>query len=329
MSGSFERWADETATTALLVRAEGRTVVEIDRPARGPGWIGLDGQVRLGDATDGFGLPFEPLPDGRMRHDVASAQKSVVAVLVAIAGDRGLIDLDDPVSDHLGPGWSQASPEQEAAVSIRHLMTVTSGLDDRLEYQVPPGTRWRYSLGPAWHLLKPVLAAASGESLDALTRGWLTGPLAMDETEWIPRPGMAYLDGTPFEALLTSARDLSRFGQLVLDRGRIDDTEVVSTESLTRLLTPSQDLNPAYGLLWWLNGRRPHLVPMVDEPVEDVLLPDAPPDTVLALGAMGQICAIAPSRSVVVVRLGGSTSGLMGGSMANDLWPMLDEVLPT
>ena len=287
MSGSFERWADETATTALLVRAEGRTVVEIDRPARGPGWIGLDGQVRLGDATDGFGLPFEPLPDGRMRHDVASAQKSVVAVLV------------------------------------------TSGLDDRLEYQVPPGTRWRYSLGPTWHLLKPVLAAASGESLDALTRGWLTGPLAMDETEWIPRPGMAYLDGTPFEALLTSARDLSRFGQLVLDRGRIDDTEVVSTESLTRLLTPSQDLNPAYGLLWWLNGRRPHLVPMVDEPVEDVLLPDAPPDTVLALGAMGQICAIAPSRSVVVVRLGGSTSGLMGGSMANDLWPMLDEVLPT
>jgi CubicO group peptidase (beta-lactamase class C family) len=320
----LETFVDRTATTALLVVIDGETVVEIDRCASGPGWLGLDGQSYLGEPGGGVGLPFVPTPDGRMRHDVASAQKSIVAVLIAIAAERGLLTFADPVSDHLGDGWSRAG-EREGDVTLHHLLTMTSGLSDTLEYQVPPGARWRYSLGPAWHLLKPVVAAAAGSTLDDVTAEWLTGPLAMAETEWIDRPGMAYLDGKPFEALLTSARDLGRFGQMILGDGE----DVVAGGSLAPLFEPSQDLNPAYGLLWWLNGKQPHLIPMNDDPIDNVFMPDAPDDAVVALGAMGQVCAVVPSRQAVVVRLGAATSpgGVTGGPISNDLWPLLDRTV--
>lgn len=265
-----------------------------------------------------------------MRHDVASAQKSVVAVLMAVAFDQGLLTLDDPVSDHLGRGWSRAGPDHEAAVTIRHLMTMTSGLNDGLESEVAPGTRWRYSLGPAWHLIKQLLIAASQTTLERLTVEWLTGPLDMADTIWVERPGMAYLDGKPFEALFTTARDLVRFGRLVVDRGDHDGRRIVSEANLARLLRPSQDHNPAYGMLWWLNGQRPHLLPLIDRPVDDVMFPGAPDDAVAALGAMGQICLVVPSRSAVVARVGGATPGplaLIGGTMAVDIWPMIERTV--
>lgn len=321
---SLISWVDKTATTALLVQVEGETVVEIDRPLPDRGWYDVrDGSAKFGDTHGAIGLPFEPLPDGRMRHDIASGQKSIVAVLVAIGDERGVLQLDDPVTAHLGVGWSQAAPDREAAVTIRHLLTMTSGLGDDLSYVAPPGTRWWYSLGPTWHQLKPVLEAATGETLSDLTDRWLTGPLGMDETEWIDRPGMTYLDGRPFEALCTSARDLARFGQVVLQSGTVDGVPIIERKSLAPLFEPSQDLNRAYGLLWWLNGQRPRLEPLVDEPIDDFLMPSAPTDTVAALGALGQICALAPSRQTLVIRLGGGDRS--GGKVVDDLWQVLNE----
>ncbi|MDH5519454.1 MAG: beta-lactamase family protein, partial [Acidimicrobiia bacterium] len=272
-SASLDAWVDKTATTALLVQIAGETVVEIDRPIPRPGWIGLDGAAHFGASGGEIGLPFEPLPDGRMRHDVASVQKSIVAVLVAIGDERGVLQLDDPVTAHLGPGWSRATADQEAAVTIRHLLAMTSGLGDDLSYVAPAGTRWWYDLGPTWHQLKPLLEAATGETLSDLTDRWLTGPLGMDETTWIDRPGMTYHDGRPFEALSTSARDLARFGQMVLENGTTEAVGIIERKSLAPLFEPSQDLNRAYGLLWWLNGQRPRRVPMVDKPVDDFLMP--------------------------------------------------------
>ena len=56
---------------------------------------------------------------GHAIEDVASVQKSVMAVLVGIAQHRGLLELEDPVALHLGKGWSKASAEQEAAITVQ------------------------------------------------------------------------------------------------------------------------------------------------------------------------------------------------------------------
>ena len=71
------------------------------------------------------------LEDGRSIEDVASVQKSIVSLLVGIAVKRGLFVLDDAVSSVVGSGWSRAESSRESAITIRHLLTMTSGLDDQ------------------------------------------------------------------------------------------------------------------------------------------------------------------------------------------------------
>ena len=324
----LESWVDETLTTALLVQVAGKSVVEINRPISASGWIGFDGSINIGETEGGVGLPFKPLPDGRMQHDIASSQKNIISVLVAIAAERGLLSFYDPVSKHLDPGWSQSAPKEEAAITIWHLLTMTSGLGDDMSYVAPPGTVWRYNVGPAWHQLKPLLEAASEQTLQELTDEWLAEPLGMEESIWIERPGMNYLNGRPFEALLTSARDLARFGNMVLNKGTLAGHQILRTESITELLTPSQELNRAYGMLWWLNGQRPIRLPLEEDPIDSVLIPSAPSDTVASLGALGQFCLISPSRQAVVVRLGSAPRGdVIGKDLTSEIWDFLNKTL--
>ena len=144
---------------------------------------------------------------GELREDVASQQKSFVAVLVGIAIDRGLIDVEQPVSRYLGTGWSKASPEQEAPILVAHILAMNSGLNEKLEYEAPAGTRFFYNT-PAYAVSKQILAAASGLSLDAMTSAWLTEPLAMTDTQWRKRPAaLGDVDSSPRPEI---PRDLAR-----------------------------------------------------------------------------------------------------------------------
>lgn len=292
--------AEAADSTALLIVSDGRTVLE-----------------RYWPPTDSLPEPFRGpvLPDGRGTEDVASVQKSVVSFLIGIAVERRLVDVAAPVSRYLGSGWSAAPRDAESAVTIRHLLTMTSGLDDGLRPTAPAGTVWAYSLGPAWHMLKRVLARAAGRSLDDLSREWLFDVAGLHESSWVTRPagpGPAYPDGTPFEGLVMSARDLARFGQVVLAGGEWAGRPVgVAPAYLADSLSPSSQLNPSYGYLWWLNGQAAHRSPFDTTLVDGPLLPSAPADLVAASGAFGRLCHIVPSLDLVMVRLGGARDGLL------------------
>ncbi|MCZ6674544.1 MAG: serine hydrolase, partial [Verrucomicrobia bacterium] len=82
---------------------------------------------------------------GSTIEDVASAQKSIAALIVGITQEKGLLSLKDPVHKHLGVGWSRATPEQEAKITVKHLISMSSGLKDDLTFEAPAGTRWRYN----------------------------------------------------------------------------------------------------------------------------------------------------------------------------------------
>lgn len=309
-------------STALLVTLHGRVLAERTWPPP----AGLQAEVRA---------------DGTTREDVASAQKSVTSLLVGIAHTRGLLDLDDPVCAHLGGGWSGAPPEHERAVTVRHLLSMTSGLDDALRAVAPPGERWDYNLGAGYHTLKRVLVAASGLSLDRLSRDWLFDPVGAADTAWaaralpavVPeglRPMLCYPDGAPLEGLHTTARDLARFGLLVLAGGVWDGVDLGLAAYLAEALVPSSAHNPAYGLLWWLNGRSWQLAPRNPTPVEGWLVPDAPADLVAALGALGRSVHVVPSQGLVVVRTGADPGDtpLAASGFGRTLWTLLRRAGP-
>ena len=303
--------AGERDSTGIVILHRGRILAErhwtLDSPSRGH--------------TNGS---HGPNAAGHAIEDVASVQKSVVAVLVGLAQERGLLTLDDPVTDHAGR-WTRATEEQERAVTIRHLMAMTTGLTPALEYDAAPGTKWLYNT-PAYHHLLRMVATAAGLDRNGVTREWLTGRLGMRDSSWEPRPWANSAIATGFA---TTARDLARFGLLVLAGGTWNgETVIEDTAYLEEMLRPSQSLNPSYGLLWWANGQTSSMswaIPPVT--TSGTLIRAAPADLVAAQGARDRKLYVVPSLDLVVSRLG--DNGSREGSSFNDaFWERLIEAAP-
>lgn len=295
-------------TTGFLVIQDGKTLIEKNWPAPAD-----NPQFAL--------FAYERDADGALLEDVASQQKSFIAVLMAIAVDKGLIDVQKPVSDYIGAGWSKASPTQEAAIRVVDLLTMSSGLDDKFGYVVPTGTQFYYNT-PVYAVTKRVLTAASKQPLDAITRHWLTGPAGMRATTWRKRPAVLAGIGND-TGLVTSPRDTARFGAIILSGGLAGDgRRVVSEASIKAMLTPSAT-NPAYGHLWWLNGSL-YIQRAVGERRDGPLVAAAPADMVAALGAFDRRLYIVPSVRLIVVRTGAAASDK---AFDEQLWQLLAKVI--
>jgi CubicO group peptidase (beta-lactamase class C family) len=186
---------------------------------------------------------FGTTDDGLTLEDVASVQKSVVAVLAGIAQEKGLIDFDKSVSSYLGDKWANGEPSVISRITIRHLMSQTSGLDEKLMPEAPPGTKWRYNTTAYQNVLR-VLEAASGLDKNVLTKAWLTNALGMQDTYWVDRASRNS-KGPPLRGLVTHARDLAHFGQFVLDNGQVNGQRLMKEETLAELLQPSSTMNPS------------------------------------------------------------------------------------
>jgi CubicO group peptidase (beta-lactamase class C family) len=107
----------------------------------------------------------------------ASAGKTLTALVVGIAQQEGLLQLSDTTSHYLGEGWTSCTPAQEQAITIRHQLTMTSGLNDAVSdpyctldtcliYEADAGSRWAYHNAP-YTLLDSVIEVATSQSLNA------------------------------------------------------------------------------------------------------------------------------------------------------------------
>ncbi|VWX55060.1 serine hydrolase [Novosphingobium sp. 9U] len=297
-------YARSQNTTGFLIVRHGQTLVERNWPA---------------PANDRTFLSFayERNADGALLEDVASQQKSFVAVLLAIAQDKRLIDVSKPVSHYLGAGWSKAAPAQERGITVLHVLTMSSGLDERFAFAAPAGSTFFYNT-PVYATTKRILTAAVKRSLDDLTRDWLTDPLGMRDTGWRQRPS-ALADVGNATGLVTSPRDIARFGAMILHRGLgPDGRRIVSEQAIRAMLEPSAT-NPAYGRLWWLNGSA-FTARAGGGRKAGPLIATAPPDTVAALGALDRRLYIVPSLDLVVVRTG---SAAPDKDLDDQLWSRL------
>ena len=238
---------------------------------------------------------------GALQEDVASAQKSFIAILAGVAIDKKLLDISKPVSAYIGPGWSKAAPAQEDLITVRNLLEMSSGLTESLASEAPAGTKFFYNT-TAYAIMKPVLEKASGKTLDDITRLWLTEPAGMADTLWRQRSGALRDVGNP-TGLYTTPRDMAKLGQLVIDKGKgARGKRVISQAQLAALFVRSPN-NPAYGRLWWLNGSTYSLRPAGFR-TETALIPAAPAELVAALGAQDRKVYLVRSRKLIVVRTG-------------------------
>lgn len=260
----------------------------------------------------------------------ASAGKTLTAFLVGLAQEKGLLNIEDKTSDYLGPNWTSMPQEKENLITIRHQLTMTSGLDyeipdihctdpECLQYRADAGTQWFYHNGP-YTLLEQVVSKATGVSYNQFTDTELESKIGMSG-QWV-KSGYNNL-------YWSKARDAARFGLLILNKGRWKETQVMTDMAYyNAMVTPSQELNPSYGYLWWLNGKGSVILPGLASPILTDIAPEAPDDLFAAMGKNGQVIDIVPSQNLVVVRMGEAAGdGLISIQFHDQMWGKLNRVM--
>jgi CubicO group peptidase (beta-lactamase class C family) len=262
----------------------------------------------------------------------ASAGKTLTAMLTGIAQEEGYLDINQPSSIYLGAGWTSCTPLQEAQITVRDQLAMTSGLDDGvpdddctdpacLQYLADPGTRWAYHNAP-YTLLDDVVANATGTTFSNYFNTRIRNKVGMDGF-WFP-------GGSPYNNVYFSkARSMARFGLLALNRGVWNtDTVLHDTAYFTAMTTPSQPLNESYGYLWWLNGQPSFMVPELQFVFPGPAMSDAPPDMICGLGKNDQLLNVVPSRNMVVVRMGDPayTSQSVAIIFNNEIWQLIEQL---
>lgn len=266
-----------------------------------------------------------------------SMAKSVVSMMLGIAiADGRIASVDDPVTRYL-PELLRNDP-RFAQITLRHLLSMRSGIDFNESYGNPLGEAARFYLGPD---LKGEVARlriagppdqayrySSGDTqlLSMVVERAVGQPFArfVEQRLWQPM-GAAYpaswsLDSRDggvargFCCLNARAVDYARLGLLVLHDGQRDGRAVVPADWLRQSTAAQQGLPGADEVAQRNIEWRPQASSSfyawqwrrLSEPAPPGLPPAAlkPGPTVFAQGLHGQYIVIVPQADAVVVRLG-------------------------
>lgn len=260
----------------------------------------------------------------------ASAGKTITSFMTGIAQQEGYLSITDTTSSYLGQGWTNCTPEQEERITIWNQLTMTSGLDDGvpdhyctldtcLNYLADPGTRWAYHNGP-YTLLDGVIENATGLTLNNYTTQKLKNPTGMTG---------AFFSVGYNNVFFSTARSMARFGSLILNKGNWNGNQIMTdTAYFNDMVNTSQNLNKAYGYLWWLNGKSSFMVPMLQNVFPGFVCPNAPADLIAAIGAGGQFLNVVPSQNLVWLRMGDEPGNSNVPFLLNDqIWAYVNDLV--
>lgn len=259
----------------------------------------------------------------------ASAGKALTAFMVGVAQQENYLSLSDTTSTYLGEGWTDCAPNQEEKITIRHQLTMTSGLDDGvpdpyctidtcLQFLEDADTRWAYHNAP-YTLLGGVIENAVGQSLNLYTAQKVKNPIGMN--------GL-YIQQDYNTIFFSTARSMARFGLLILNEGNWDGNPIMTdTNYFNEMVNTSQDLNESYGYLWWLNGKDSYRAPQTQFLFPGSFSPSAPNDMIAALGKNGQFLNIVPSQDLVWIRMGNAPDSSPVSLSFNDaIWEYISNL---
>jgi CubicO group peptidase (beta-lactamase class C family) len=263
-----------------------------------------------------------------------SMAKSITGILTGIAIDKGFINsVNDPVSKYL-PQYAH-----QPKLTIKHLLTMSSGIDFGESYKDPfgfmakayygtdikkltlsktkfsdePGKVFKYQGGNTL-LLSFIIEQTSGMTLSEFASNYL----------W-------KLNGAKYDALWTvdnkngvekayccfysNAQDFARFGRLFMQNGNMFGKQILTSEYVKESITPASYLTDTegnkvtyYGYQWWL-GNYKNL------------------DFYFMRGILGQYVICIPSENIIIVRLGKNRSDKYINNHPTDVYDNIDAAL--
>jgi CubicO group peptidase (beta-lactamase class C family) len=259
-----------------------------------------------------------------------SAGKTLTGFSIGIAQQEGFLSLDDMSSKYLGKNWTSCTPEQEDKITIRHQITMTTGLDDGtgnadctspncLLYKADAGTRWAYHNGP-YTLLDQVISKATNATLSSFVNSRILTPIGAQG---------AYFKFGDNNVFISKPRSMARFGLLLLAKGNWNGVQILKDQNYFQQMTnSSQMINPSYGYLTWLNGKSSYKLPGLQFTFQGSLLNAAPSAVYAAIGKNGQIINVDPASNLVFVRMGDapSANSLVPTEYNNEIWNRINQL---
>jgi CubicO group peptidase (beta-lactamase class C family) len=212
--------------------------------------------------------------DRTVPRNVQSTTKSLTSLAFGIARDEGHFpDLDRTLYSIMPEKFD--ADERKRAITLRHLMTMKSGIafdnhDFAIEMLIDrPKDQVRYMLAKPMYaqpgdsfyyrdmdaqLLSSAVERVTGRAVAEIAEEGVFRPLGITNYFW-----ESDVEGTTLGAfgLFMCARDLAKIGQLVLQRGRWENRQLVSEEWIDTSSSAQTGSDQAhghrsYGFYWWV-----------------------------------------------------------------------------
>ncbi|MGN7437146.1 MAG: serine hydrolase domain-containing protein [Alcanivorax sp.] len=254
--------------------------------------------------------------------ELFSGTKSFSGVMAAAAVQDGLLTLDEKVSETIRE-WQDDPAKRD--VTIRQVLSLTSGIDSprpgryptyadavRLGMEAKPGEHFEYAPGNF-----QIFGEVMQRKLSATMGGQYKNPVAylqarvLDPLNIKPKNWDVGKDNMPILSMGAdvSALEWARFGQFVLQGGQWKGKQLIDKQALEECFVGSE-VNPAYGLTWWLNKTPSmHVLnkSLVMRRSTDLYAINKakglPTDMRMAAGHRNQRLYVIPSLNLVIVRL--------------------------
>jgi CubicO group peptidase (beta-lactamase class C family) len=272
---------------------------------------------------------FMTLPGSRF--DVWSCTKSFTGTawgLLLEESRKGIlpnnlkIDLDSCAYSFLSEKYKVTDKLKEK-ITIGHLLTMTSGIagENDLVFGVPteidcgpfenalgycdnrygrktdklvsePGKLWNYS-DPAMAHLSILFHSIMDREMHVYMQEKVFMEIGIENASWDVLGGGQFIGPhtSAHIGLHISARELARFGYLLMHQGLWNGKEVIPSWWVETATKSSQQLNPEYGYTFWVNTNGTHW-------------PGLPKDMFALEGYNSNRCYVVPSQDLVLVRVG-------------------------
>lgn len=265
-----------------------------------------DDSIRYEEYWDGYGVDSHT--------NSFSMAKSILGVLCGVAIKDGKIgSIDDPITRYL----KDFKGDPENKITIRHLLTMSSGINFEENYLNPlaypaeayygkdlkeltyktkyvstdkPGQIFKYLSGDS-QLLAFVIEAATGMHVADYASEKLWKKIGAKNDAWW---NLDHEGGNEkaFCCFNSNAQDFARFGKLLLNYGRWNDEQIIDSSFIASMTCASKLKEESgatcerYGYQWWI-------------------IPDFKGHRIVYMrGILGQYVLIVPDMKMIVVRLG-------------------------